>query len=70
MSRFEQWFLRRVFAREVVQGYDHHMRITDLYQMIREAAESEFREDNVPTLNSFLRERFELSLRELPEVYR
>lgn len=63
MTKFEQWFLRRVIRKEVRQGYDHALRITLLYTMIREAAEQEFSEDNVPTLNDFLTERFTYSLR-------
>lgn len=63
MTKFEQWFLRRVIRKEVRQGYDHALRITQLYAMIREAAEQEFTEDNIPTLNDFLTERFNHSLR-------
>lgn len=63
MTKFEQWFLRRVIRKEVRQDYDHPQRITQLYTMIREASEQEFTEDNVPTLNDFLNERFNLSLR-------
>jgi len=63
MTRFERWFLNRVFRKQVRQGYDHPQRITELYTMIRVAAENEFTEDNVPTLNDFLNERFGHSLR-------
>jgi hypothetical protein len=63
MNKFERWFLNRVFQKQVRQGYKHQENITELYTMIREAAEKEFNEDNVPTLNSFLTECFELSLR-------
>jgi hypothetical protein len=63
MNKFERWFLNRVFQKQVRQGYKHQENITELYTMIREVAEKEFSEDNVPTLNSFLTERFELSLR-------
>lgn len=59
MTKFEEWFLRRVFRREVRQGYDHDKRITTLYAMIRKAAENEFTEDNAPTLSDFLAECFE-----------
>ena len=63
MTKFEQWFLRRVIRKEVRRGYDHDLRITQLYTAIREAAEQEFTEDNVPTLNDFLTEQFNHSLR-------
>lgn len=63
MTVFERWFMKRIIKREVRQGYDHALRITLLYTMIREASENEFTEDNVPTLNHFLTERFNFSLR-------
>jgi hypothetical protein len=65
MTKFEQWFLRRVIRKEVRQGYDHAQKITNLYTMIRVAAEQEFTEDNVVTMNSYLTEWFEKSLRKL-----
>lgn len=58
MTLFEQWFIKRIFAREVIQG-DHQQRICNLYKMLREAAMNEFTEDNQPTLDDFLRECFE-----------
>lgn len=65
MNKFEEWFLRRVIRKEVRQGYDHAQKITNLYTMIRVAAEQEFTEDNVVTMNSYLTEWFEKSLRKL-----
>lgn len=65
MNKFEEWFLRRVIRKEVTQGYDHAQKITNLYTMIRVAAEQEFTEDNVVTMNSYLTEWFEKSLRKL-----
>lgn len=62
MTRFEKWFLRRVFKREVLQGGDHPARISNLYAMIRQAARDEFTEDNDITLDTFLLERFGVSL--------
>ncbi|MGH6957854.1 MAG: hypothetical protein ACREEW_14405 [Caulobacteraceae bacterium] len=47
---------------QVRQSIFHDRRITALYAAIREAAEQESYEDNKPTLNAFLRERFEASL--------
>lgn len=63
MTRFEHWFLARVFRKQVQQGFDHAQRITELYTMIRVAAEQEFYEDNVTSQNSYLTEWFEKSLR-------
>jgi len=65
MNKFEEWFLKRIIKREVRQGYDHAQKITNLYTMIRVAAEQEFTEDNVVTMNSYLTEWFEKSLRKL-----
>lgn len=63
MTDLEQCFMRRILAREVRAGRDHDQRITQLYVMIREAAEKEFTEDNIPTLNDSLVEWFLKSLR-------
>lgn len=63
MNKFEEWFLKRIIKREVRQDYDHPKKIIELYKMIREACENEFTEDNVPTLNHFLTECLEKSLR-------
>lgn len=63
MTKFEQWFIKRVIAREVIQGFDHDKRIENLYEMIRLACEKQFNEDNAPTMDSFLRERFETTIR-------
>lgn len=62
MNKFENWIIRRIFARHVTQGYDHGKRITELYTMIREAAEKEFYEDNKTTRDLYLTEWFRASL--------
>lgn len=66
MNPFERWFIRRVFAKEVRQGYDHPEKITALYRMITDAVRTEFHEDNEPTIEEFCRERFEVQARERP----
>ncbi len=63
MNNLEQWLLRGILARQVRAGRDHDQRIQQLYIMIREAAEQEFTEDNIPTLNDSLVEWFLKSLR-------
>ncbi len=63
MNKFERWFLERLFKRMFKQGFYHADNIADVYRMIRVTAETEFYEDNTVTLNSNLRELFELSLR-------
>jgi hypothetical protein len=62
VNRFEKWFVERVIANEVKQDWDHTKKITGLYKMINGACQREFYEDNKPTLNGFLRERFEEAL--------
>ena len=61
MNRFERWFLKRIIARQVVQG-DHFKRIEDLYSMIAVACREEFYEDNNVTVGEFCNERFQKSL--------
>lgn len=63
MTKFERWIMARIIRKQVRQGHDHAERITEMYKMIREASEKEFNEDNIPTLNSFLTEQFNNSLR-------
>lgn len=58
MNNLERWLVKRIFARAVLQGFDHEERITELYFMIRDAAEAEFTEDNTPTLDAFLAKCF------------
>lgn len=63
MNKFETWLLKRIIKREVRQGPEHPKKIVDLYKMIRVACENEFYEDNTVTMNSYLTEWFEKSLR-------
>lgn len=62
MNTVERWFLRRIFRKQVSQGYDHDLRTTELYTMIREAVQNEFYEDNKPTRDCYLTEWFKDSL--------
>lgn len=64
MTDLERYFLERLFRKQVKQGIDHNVRIRELYTMIRLAAEEEFTEDNIDTLNEFLTRQFNNSLRE------
>lgn len=63
MNKFEKWFINRILKREVKQSSVHAKNISNLYGMIRGACENEFTEDNIVTLNSFLEERFKVSLK-------
>lgn len=58
MSWFERWVLRRIFKRLVLQSPQHENNITKVYELMREACEKEFTEDNCPTLDAFLMECF------------
>lgn len=62
MNKIENWILRHIFRRRVTQGYEHDLRIVELYTMIRESVEKEFNEDNKPTRDSYLTEWFKRSL--------
>ena len=56
MTRFEQWLLRRIVRKVVVQG-EHAARLKALYGMIAKAVMREFPEDSRPTLVMFLEDR-------------
>lgn len=62
MSPLERWWLRKLLARQVRQGFDHPQRIRELYAEIRMACTREFYEDNKATRDEYLREWFEASL--------
>ena len=55
--------LKKIAKEEVQQGPSHKYNIIDMYTIIRKMAANEFTEDNVPTLNHFLKECFEESLK-------
>lgn len=59
MSNFKEKIAKSYIAEQVSE---HH--VYELYKMIAEAAKNWFNEDNQPTLDSFLTECFERSLKE------
>lgn len=59
MNFIERWFVKRIVAKAVVQGYNHKRNIEDLYRVIDEAVEKEFTEDTCATRYAFTRECFE-----------
>lgn len=67
MNRFEMWFLKRIFKKQVKQGPWHHLHIIELYMLIRESVEDEFTEDNRLDLYHFLVNCFSESLGDLNE---
>lgn len=58
MNWFERWFLKAIIAKQVRQGYSHSANITELYSLIRDACLTEFYEDNVVTVDTYLQDRF------------
>ena len=45
----------------VTQGYSHITNTQEMYQIIRDAWEAEFTEDNIPTINIQLADIFKLT---------
>ena len=62
ITKFQKWILRKIFRDIVTQGPHHENNIIEVYTLLREEADREFNEDNIPTRNSFLTECFEKSL--------
>ena len=62
MNRFKQWMLKQILADVVRQDGNQEQKLTELYAQIRTAAEKEYYEDNVYTIDSFLKEQFNRSL--------
>ena len=56
--------LQKLAKAAVLQGNDHQGRMTEFYATLNRAARLEFYEDNCYTLEHFLRECFEKSLKE------
>ena len=54
--------LKRLTKRIVVQGPDHETNIIQYFNIMVEASNTEFSEDNRPTQDAFLRECFEAAL--------
>jgi len=54
MTKFYEFILRHICKHIVKQGYYHQYNIKKYYQIMRDAAKNEFREDNLPTLEDFL----------------
>jgi radical SAM superfamily enzyme YgiQ (UPF0313 family) len=58
MTKFERWFIKRIFERDFRQSHYHYFNIAAVYALIREVARKEFYEDNDITLETFLQELF------------
>lgn len=61
MSRFDSWMFKRIVRRNVKQGYDRNL--YEMFVIIRAAAEAEYTEDNMVTLDSYMHDNFEKTQR-------
>jgi len=63
MRWFAKWFLKRLCQKLVVQGTSHQYNIIEYYRIMNLKAKDEFLEDSKPTLDYFLADCHEKSLR-------
>jgi hypothetical protein len=61
-SKITKWLLKWLCRKLVSQGPNHESNITEYYRVIWKAARKEFREDNDPTLQKFMKECHERSM--------
>jgi len=64
MNCIEKWLLKRIFRKQVIQGYDHDKRIGNLFLLIRQACKDEFTEDNDATITASLTDWFNAAMQE------
>lgn len=57
------WITKKI----VIQGYYHRQNIIDYYEILNDAAKNEFIEDNKCTLDRFLDDCFQLSLKKVEQ---
>jgi len=62
IGKIKSWILSKICDKLVEQGPNHEGLIIQYYKIMVKEARKEFREDNKPTLDGFLRECFEKSL--------
>ena len=56
LNLLDQHRFRKLARKAATQGPTHKADLTNLYLMINEAAEDSFKEDNYPTLSTYLAE--------------
>jgi len=61
MNRLDRWMFKRLVRKSVRVGANHSNRIIDMYYTIRCECHREFTEENVPSMNFYLTELFNLS---------
>ena len=67
-ERIKYWLLKRIIKKEVKQSHWHYLKIIHLFEMIHDACENEFTEDNKLILDDFLQKCFEQSLKSKPKI--
>jgi hypothetical protein len=63
MRKILSYFLSKHCAKIVKQSFDHKLLMIAYYRRLVDAAREEFTEENTASLNCFLRECFEASLK-------
>ena len=64
MTCFQKCLLKWIAKKIVIQSHLHKANIINYYHILNEAVREQFNEDNKPTLESFLKECHEESLKE------
>ena len=59
MNKVTRAVLKSICKHLVKQGSEHKNNITEYFDIMRQAAQTEFTEDNKPTLDAFLKECYE-----------
>lgn len=55
MTKFEQWYLKRIIKREIVRDYYQDSRIYDLYAMIIKECRDQFSDSSKTLLDQYLK---------------
>ena len=63
LNNFEVWLLKRIAKKAVKQSFDHEKNIKLYYKIISDAAREEFKEDNKLSLDGFLKDAHNESLK-------
>lgn len=61
--RILMWITKKI----VIQSHDHRQNIIDYFEILNDAARKEFVEDNKYSLDSFLDDCFQLSLKKVEQ---
>jgi len=67
VSKLHKLALEYIAKKIVVQGPNHKDNLIEYYKIIQDAAKNEFTEDNITTLENFLKEAHEEAIKQLSE---